>query len=236
MVAKQWLDSVESHLMSARLPRFYVRRLVRELSDHLELYMEEERTMSMDAISSQQISDQLGSSHELAEMAVSEYQRGSFVSRHPWLTFLAAPIPIFLVVVAFHTLAIIGLAMLLEGQTVNSRPMLMQVFAGIGQSLAFVPALIASGLLCYLAQKSDRDWRWQLTACALVAILAGMLNVVCQLPTQPGNGQFALGFGIGWTAFHLLQFALPLGIALLSIGYQWLRQRESGEMPQGASS
>lgn len=181
--------------------------------------------MSMDALSTEQISNRLGASQELAELAVHEYRRAGFVCRHPWLTFLAAPIPIFILALALHTLVIIGFASLLEGHTTETQPMLMQAFSWIGHSLAFVPAVVASLLICYWANKSDRDWRWQLTACALIAILAGMLNVACNVPTQPGNGEFSMGFGLGWSVFHLAQFLAPLAIVGCSVAMQWMRQR-----------
>jgi len=236
MESQQWLEHLRFRLAAADLPPVYIRRLVAELADHITDIVLEEKMMSMDATQSTPVVQRLGSVERLTKAAVAEYRQRGFASRHPWLAFVAAPVPAFLLIVVAYLLTLIGIATLLQGETVATRPVLMQLFEWVGHGAAFIPAALASALLCYQAIKSERDWRWQLVACSLVALFASLMVVGCQAPTEVGNGKISLGFGIGWSAIHFGQLMVPLCVAALSIGVQYRRTRSLRTEPKPVST
>ena len=77
-----WLDDVRERLADKRLPPKYVRRLLDELSEHLEDLKEENMSTEANAYS------RLGEPEQVAQAAIITYRRHSFLGRHPVATFL----------------------------------------------------------------------------------------------------------------------------------------------------
>ena len=93
MDPQQWLDEVRNELQTRRLPRRYVTRLLRELSDHVTDGWE--KTMNKDVRVFAGPHDQLGSPGQIADTAEKEFQSRRFAARHPWLTFGLLPVLVF---------------------------------------------------------------------------------------------------------------------------------------------
>ena len=81
MDPQPWLSELEKELQQRRLPRRYVMRLMRELSDHVT--DELEKPMSKEDQRSTDLRERLGTPQGLAESAKQEYQSRTFAVRHP---------------------------------------------------------------------------------------------------------------------------------------------------------
>ena len=88
MSKSKWLNEVAQVLRRQGLPGAYTRRFMDELADHCEDLCQE--TASMDANS---LTVRLGSPEELAGRAVVEMRHRTYAGRHPFVTFVAAPLP-----------------------------------------------------------------------------------------------------------------------------------------------
>ncbi|MGA2258845.1 MAG: hypothetical protein ABSG53_29610 [Thermoguttaceae bacterium] len=80
MANPSWLDDVRKRLLRQELPLVYVQRFMEELTDHLDDL--KEQSMEADAIS------RLGKPDQVAEAAVTAYQRRRFFGGHPAAAFL----------------------------------------------------------------------------------------------------------------------------------------------------
>src|SRR3954469_19600028 len=93
-------DELRSELRRQKLPRAYITRLLAELDDHYEDLLKE-RSTSMGAarklefMQSEQdhLRQRLGEPAQLALFAAEQYHARSFWGRHPWVTFLVVPLP-----------------------------------------------------------------------------------------------------------------------------------------------
>ncbi len=232
-------DELRSELRRQRLPRAYITRLLAELDDHYEDLLEE-RSTSMGAARKLQIEqddlhERLGEPAQLALFAAEQYHGRSFWGRHPWVTYLLAPLPLLVVCwiafgFAFWAITYgIGLA----GTHVFGWT--DETFANPGDfiwlqagGLAFMcwyaivfPPLTAAWMLCRIYRRNALDWRWPVVGCALLAIVAGLFTTSYRISTEPNKGMFMMGLDVGTSASWLLRFlpkfAIALGIGLLLV-------------------
>ncbi len=216
----QWRSQLANELKARKVPPCYARRLLGELQDHISDLQEAEMNHRTDAENTIDFSERLGDPKQLAEQAAVAKIYPTWSGRHPWLAFVVGTPAIFLLCVAGFLLLAIGMAMLLDGQTVETNPRLVQACGWASLAIAFVPASAASLLLCRMVRASGRRRLWALAACSLIAVLAGCLIVSCTPPqSEPGTGRLTVGFGIGST-WHIGQAIGPLliGIVFLAMG------------------
>ena len=105
MTNPPWCDQLRQRLLRYGLPPVYVKRLMEELSDHLQDVMEED--MSTEA----NVYSRLGEPEQVAKAAVTAYRRRSFIGRHPTASFLVFAIsPVVSLIILFLTsAALLGL-------------------------------------------------------------------------------------------------------------------------------
>ena len=227
---RRLLEKLQTELRGRGLPRAQIARLVEELADHLEdLNKEKEHAMRTDVNGAACWQERLGTADELAEAAVANHQRARFAGRHPLVTFLLAPIPLFVVAwVGFMFLGItaarcaplvLGDAYEVTGKPVGQWPAVL-VWGAFAMDCAsrLVPQMLVGGLLCYLALRSGRGWRWGMLGCGLVALIAGLTFIQLDLPVEPGNGQLSVGLAMPpRDLWQLAQCAPPLAAGLFVV-------------------
>lgn len=82
---QEWLHSLRNELLRRGLPRHYVERVTGELADHAaDMAAEAERTTF--AGPSAPLIARLGEPRQLADDISREFQRRTFLGRHPWFT------------------------------------------------------------------------------------------------------------------------------------------------------
>ena len=142
--------------------------------------------------------------------------------RHPWLAFIFCSPLLFLIFIAGNCFIFyLFLSFAAEGRTVETSPLIMQMVLWASQLIAFVPAIGAALLLCWMVKRSGRRRLWALAACGIIALLASCWSVSCTLPqTEPGTGKFMVCFAASprfWESdfWYPSQAVVPLIIGAL---------------------
>ena len=103
--------------------------------------------------------------------------------RHPWFAFIFGSPLLFLIFIAGNCfIFFLFLSFAAEGRTVETSPLLMQTVLWASQTIAFVPAIGAALLLCWMVKRSGRRRLWALAACGIIALLASCWSVSCTFP------------------------------------------------------
>jgi hypothetical protein len=225
---RRLLEELRSKLLHRGLPRSEAARFVEELTDHLQDLMEEkECAMRMDAKEFGCLEERLGQTDELADAAVANYRHASFAGRHPVVMFLLAPIPLlaaawigfwYLGITAAHFApTVLGDAYRVAGRPVNDWPASLVCWANALDYVSrMAPQMLVAGLLCHLAMRSGRGWRWGMLGCGLVAVVAGLMVTDLNLPLEGGKGRLTLGVALPpQSVWQLVQLLPPLAAGFL---------------------
>jgi hypothetical protein len=235
MVTQRWLEDVQTELSARRLPRRYVTRLMRELSDHIHDGLE--NPMSMEARAIMNPVDRLGLPEAVAAAAADEYRKRRFAVRHPFLTFAVGPVLLLPVVsIAFIAAPLWIVGTLLEWLEVSETTSMGPVIAsGLewfnAASLTGAAALLVIAF-AGLGRRTAVHWRWSMIAGILLAMIAGAVYSEARARTADHQGVLMIGIGypIRMPTIHQwIQFIVPLGAA----GWMTWRQRrlESAAIP-----
>jgi hypothetical protein len=232
------LDKLRSELARRGLPRAYIERLLSELDDHCTDLLQE-RSTTMGAarklqVESDDLQQRLGDPTQLAIFAAEQYHARSFWGRHPLVTYLIAPLPLFAVCwLAFGVT--VGLFVNAIQYGVNALGWTEWVTANLGNDhfylqatmIAFLcwyitvlPPLTAAWMLCRTCRRNVLDWRWPVLGCALLAVAASIFTATFHIMTDTNKSAFSMGFEVRTSTdwlFFLLRFACAFGIGLLLI-------------------
>ena len=193
MSKSKWLNEVAGVLRRQGLSGAYTRRFMDELADHCDDLCQE--TASMDANS---LTVRLGSPEELAGRAVVEMRNRTYAGRHPFVTFVAAPLPTAaLLLIALCLCFLLLLSVVPETPSADDRVpwWAATVMYATIWAMRYLPFIAAAILFCHAAKRSVCGSRWSFVACALVAVLAGLFAVNLTLPTSgPNSGSLTMGF------------------------------------------
>ncbi|HVJ86464.1 MAG TPA: hypothetical protein VM452_12520 [Caulifigura sp.] len=240
MDPRQWLDEVRDELQTRRLPRRYVTRLLRELSDHVTDGWE--KTMNKDVRVFAGPHDQLGSPGQIADTAEKEFQSRRFAARFPVLTFGLLPVLAFPFVAAATWLGPGWVIVTVEefvGSLLGLQESALKVTEGspaaqwiLGLMKCYTTGaiILAAALVVWawsrLARRAGVMSKWPIASAVLVALLAGLIWCDATPKTKDKQGMLMVGLGFpvrSWTAFQTVQLAAPLALGV------WLtRQRVKG--------
>jgi hypothetical protein len=235
MANLHWIDEVRRHHAKHALPYAYIQRFVEELTDHSQDIMEED--MSTEA----NVYSRLGEPEQVADAAVTAYQRRSFLGRHlsaALLIFAISPIVslLMLSVLVCVAMRLIGataeLFGLISNEALSTQPgPIALAITGYVFSLTtiVIPAIFASILYCRLAKRLGMGRKWMFVSCAVLAIVAMLPCWIVHAKIIDVTGHYAVqcclwipGF-CGWipqtTVPQLVQLLIPL-----AIGW-WFMQR-----------
>jgi hypothetical protein len=247
MDARRWLDELDRQLLRQALPRAYRRRLAAELAEHFYDALSdssaganplEQGDHGMEAERIQAVCGQLGDPRALAAGAAVEYRRRTFSGRHPILMFLVAPLPLALLAWAAVIAGGAGIFAWL-GPKSGEAPGAWQF--GMPVVLVFwaiVPPALVALLVCWMSATSGRSWRWVIASLGLLALATAAFHSDLRWPTQPGNGQLMVGFGLNShpSAEQCLRFAFPLLVAGWALLYFSRRENERDGGGMGAAA
>jgi hypothetical protein len=225
MEPQRWLDEVRNELQMRRLPKRYVTRLMRELSDHvLDGW---ETTMNTDVRVFAGPHDQLGSPRQVADTAEKEFRSRRFAARYPLLTFGLLPVLAFPFVAAaafagpgWVIVSLLELLGLDRQLTLTDETKFAAYVPAIAKSYAAGTIIVAAGLIIWLmarwAKRAGVRTRWPVASAILVAMLAGSIfsDATPKTPERPGTVMLGLGYPMrAWTVFQTMQLVAPLGLA-----------------------
>lgn len=242
MDPQQWLDDVRTELNARRLPRRYVARLLRELSDHVT--DDGERSMSQDAEERPGPLERLGSPRLVAQSAEREFRRRSFAARHPVWTFGLFP-PLLVLLLALGLF--VGSAALLDGslalldrlldltplERYESSPWVPLVARSYLVGCIVLAAVLVAAVFAGLARRCGLPRRWPLTAAFLTSLVCGALWTSATAKTPEQMGTVSIGVSNSFSPRRIsfpqvVQFAAPLAVAV------WVtRRRRAMDDPPG---
>lgn len=229
MVTRRWLEDVQTELSARRLPRRYVTRLMRELSDHIHDGLE--NPMSTEARVFSNPIERLGLPHQVAATAAEQFRRRRFAVRHPFLTFAISPVlllPALSIALIAPPLWAVGT--LLEWLEVSETTSMGPAIAS-GLEWFIVASLTSAAALLVIAfaglgRRTAVHWRWPMIAGILLSIIAGTVYTEAKAKTADHQGVLMIGIGYPIripTIHQWIQFIVPLGAA----GWMTRRQRRS---------
>lgn len=229
----QSMETVRNTLRRRGLPPHYIRRVVEELEDHrLDIAGElavTDQTNTPDA-------DRLGDLELLASAFVQRYHARTFAGRHPFVTFVLAPIPAVLAAWATLLFVLLGVVKMYElgfgatGKTiVDMSPAVvgMALFMYIAEIV--VPPAAVALFFSWLAYRGGKRMVWACAATLLVAFAALCFHSGLQFPIEPGKGAYSVGLGFSPRLLlgpQLLQMLIPIFAAALMM-IAWERQRRA---------
>ncbi len=224
MLPSNWRDEVSLALSRQGLPRAYIRRFMDELSDHFEDLVQENVSMDADTLNSR-----LGSPVELANCAGKLLGQRTYAGKHPWITFVLAPLPATALVLVGLCMVFLGVLSSVPAQAAGEPLSFWQAMAlqALVWALRYAPFAIAATMFCLLARRGLLAPRWSLTACCLVSLWAGLFAISLTLPTgAPGSGSLVMGFSLPPAIQQLPQALAPLVVWLV---FRWRDARLTGE-------
>lgn len=199
-----WRSEAETtlyaELVRRGLPADYARRTADEVDDHRADLIAD--TRSVDAAEAQAIADErLGEPRQLARKIAGDYRRRSWFGRWPVVSFVLAPVPLWIAAAAaiyavLHGLtypahAVFGFA--LEGWSPWNR--LVGLVACAVSLYAVVFAVVPS-ILSYriskLALQATSQRSWALVASCVLAITAASLTYEMDCSLEPGETSFVI--------------------------------------------
>jgi hypothetical protein len=218
MDTRQWLNELETELFQRRLPRRYVTRLVRELSDHV--LDDREKVMSTDAPMLPGAVERLGLPRTVAVTAEREFQRRRFAVRHPAITFALCPLLLLpVLVLAFFAGPGFILEAVLPGigpQEFGYSPWAPILAQGYVVACILLASVLVVAAFSGLAARCSVSRRWPLTTAIVAAVLCGCLWTNATPKTPEKLGTVVIGIPGSWrrpTVFQLIQFVVPLAVA-----------------------
>lgn len=226
MVSRSWLERVESEMARRGVPAGRRSRLLAELCDHVEDLTEGGKRMS-----EIELNDVLGRPEALAERALTEYRKESWIRRHPLCVFGFTPLPAALLGLTLYLLLAFGAAWLLEcafGElpvAAEHEMLARNILAAYGFTVGLVPFVACAVLFGRLAIRSKVSKWWLVIAVAQLGIVAWMVVVSWTFSDVPGQSQFMIGLRLppwgnlnSWASLRspgLLQLALPLAVGMI---------------------
>jgi hypothetical protein len=231
---RNWLERVRQACARRGLPRPRIERMVEELEDHLA-DLAADATVESSAGGPEVLADErLGSPDQLASAAVANLRARSFAARHPAWTFLALPIPITILgwgLLLTFTLCLFHLggelswlAPLVKHRSVAEWPwVLLYVVPVLEFATRTLPPVAIAILFCRWSRTALYGPLWSIASCMLVAAIFGTLRSTLELPLEPNQGRWSLALLFPGGREQVLQFALPLMVAVA-----WLAHRARG--------
>jgi hypothetical protein len=228
MDPQRWLNELQLELQKRRLPRRYVMRLLRELSDHVT--DEWENSMGKDDQQIPETLERLGSLREVAESAEQQYRSRKFAARHPVWTFGVCPPLLLLVVVigiymgsALLVESLLDLTPLAKYQSSKWVPVVAQ---GYIMGCIVLASVVVAVAFAMLAKRSALTRRWPMTAAIVIALLCGGVwtDVTPKTPEQMGRITIGLSGYLRPSTVtfpQVIQFGVPLAVAA------WITRRRS---------
>lgn len=226
MVSWSWLERVEGEMARRGVPAGRRSRLLAELCDHLEDLTEGGKRMS-----EIELNDVLGRPEALAERALTEYRKESWIRRHPLWVFGFTPLPAALLALTLYLLLAFGAAWLLEyafGElpVAGDQGLLARrIITAYGFTVGLVPFVACAVLFGRLAVRSKVSKWWLMISVAQVGIIAWMVVVSWTFSDVPGQSQLLIGLRLPpWGNLHswaslrspgLLQLALPFAVGII---------------------
>jgi hypothetical protein len=199
-------DRLSERLLTAGIAPRHVRRYVRELGDHFEDLVREERAGGATReLAETRALSRLGNDDDLANAMLSQPELRSLMSRFPWAVFGIGPLV--LLALSIYGAQQLELQLLnLTGYVVNSlmrvTPSLTTarwatlVFTGYNTLIVYGAPLAFAWLFYWVGSRQRMPMAWIATGVAILCILGGFQNLVFYDTGVRGGGHLIFSSGL----------------------------------------
>jgi len=206
------MNELGRKLLRQGFPRPYIAGVVREIFEHREDLEREAQTAGLTRETARSVaSEKLGDIDELARALLATRRGFYWWGRHPLITFVALPLPVFLLLF----LGLVWLGAQVSGVAAwsahrDSLPEPDWAMITAGFYAAFFGAIALTAVIwCHLARRCCCGLKWSLISC-FVIFLHGLFF---HAGFSPPHGQ---EFGNFWIGYHLRASLSPELIAWLT--------------------
>jgi hypothetical protein len=229
------LVELRERLLRAGVAPRHVRRYLSELADHLaDLRVEERRSGRSLAEAEAAALERLGCVEELAQAMIAKPELHGWSARAPWAVFgIGSVVGLAVAYTAACTILWIGWKVFLPGNESPFVPVddgLAIAYFGLGRMLYFGAPVLVGWSMCVLAARQRIRWMWPAVGMAVVASIAGMVQVHAQRADAGSAwGHVSLGLTVGTTQAAILgqlAYAVSLFVAAVVPYVVWRLRRE----------
>jgi hypothetical protein len=191
-------DRLSEQLLQAGVAPHHVRRYARELSDHFDDLVREERREGADrALAETRALSRLGSEDVLAQAMLSRPELRSLAARFPWAVFGLGPVALLAASVAGALYLEVwllnhsgGVFTYLTGQPpgpVNAK-LATQVYTAYNMLVVYGGPLLFAWLFYWIGSRQRMPRAWIVTGVALACVLGGFQNIIFYDKGYVGGG------------------------------------------------
>jgi len=229
----QWLKlegkRLKARLLEAGLAPRYVRRVTRELGDHLN-DIEAELTASgmRQTEAAHEARRRLGTIDQLESQILARHPRRSVIARYPALSFSVGTAALAVLLVAGTLEVMILVADGLKSLGVNHGQLVTIFGSWHYYFLRFVACPAIAGFACWMAYFHRVKLRWPLVAALLLAVAGGVFLDAQLMITNTGpepHGQYSIGFGLYSHELIRSVWRLVSPLAVFAAFTLWARTR-----------
>jgi hypothetical protein len=212
-------DELGYRLLRQGLPRRQVNRVVREVSEHREDLEAEARDDGLSPEAAQSVATKrMGDLDALADALIAARRCGCWQGRHPVLSFVWLPLPLF--VLLFLGLLWLGgtaLGVLAWSENRQSLPepdwttVRVMFYTALGLALG-----LTASLTSWFARRSHCGFRWALIGCSALFLHGLFFNTGFTIEGGGAHGRFWMGYRCGWpTLAETAAWIVPLFVVSL---------------------
>jgi hypothetical protein len=180
-------NRLSERLLHAGIAPRHVRRYVRELSDHFDdLVREEKADGAAHELAETRALSRLGNDDDLANAMLSRPEMRSLTARFPWAVFGIGPVVLLAVSIfvalqlEFQLLNLTSYVVnsLMVGPSLTTARWATRVFTGYNTLIVYGGPLAFAWLLYWIGSRQRMPMAWIVTGVALVCVLGGFQNMV----------------------------------------------------------
>ena len=224
-------DRLSDRLLSGGIAPRHVRRYVRELSDHFDdLVREEKENGAGRELAQTRALSRLGSEDDLAQAMLSRPELRSLTSRFPWAMFGLGPIAL-LVLSIFgggyvelwlldHTAPVFRLFHIM-GPSLASARIATNVYTIYNTLIVFGGPLLFAGVFYWIGARQRMPGAWILTGVALACMLGGFQNIIFYDKGYVGGGVLLINSGLIPPFPHFAEGLARAALNLAIAGSVW---------------
>jgi hypothetical protein len=229
-------DRLSERLLHAGIAPRHVRRYVRELSDHFDDLVREEKAggAARDRAGTRALS-RLGNDDDLANAMLSRPELRSLTARYPWAVFGLGPI----VMIALSVVAalylefglltffnwvihgVMGYTPASAAAKVANAKMVTQIFTAYNTLVVYGAPLVFAWLFYRIGSRQRMPTTWIVTGVALVCVLGGFQNVVFYDTGVKHGGMLMVSSGLYPPFPHLAESLARAALNLAIAGSVW---------------
>lgn len=199
-------ERLSERLLHAGIAPRHVRRYVRELSDHFDdLVREEKAHGSSRELAETRALSRLGTDDDLAEAMLARPEMRSLTSRYPWAVFGIGPIALLVLSVLAgvyleiwllnHTGPVFRLFGIM-GPSVHAARIATEVYTVYNTLIVFGGPLLFAWLFYWLGSRQRMAAHWIVAGMALICVLGGFQNLIFYDTGCRGCGNLVVQSGI----------------------------------------